>query len=340
MEVWLLLTLINLQLAQRVFCYCTMKYLTVSCFGLNYTDLIGNTTAVINKSDMSSLKITEGNIPNITPALLHDFTSIQILHITNSRVSTIESDAFLELTSQCQDLSLRGNALTNFTFENFSPVNKLKIIDLSSNLLEDLSEFNASYFPDLQVFNVSNNLLKYLPIGILNRLNEVEKFYVLIDNNPWDCTDPNWSEHLTDDLIKAFCNENVFDYTPIGLADDQENETEPSIENIIETFENHTTLKNDTLNEDNNSPNCYKCSFYFCLLWLGGGIWFGIILGNIVKIKRLLCNKTPSYIDKCTQCEYSLVEQHMISGVFDTTTRRFTPTTVIGTPVSGMRKNT
>lgn len=282
-----------------------MKSLAVSCLGLKYTDLIGNTTAIINKSDMSSLDITEGNIPNISSVLLHDFTSIQTLYITNSRVSTIESDAFLELTSRFQELSLSGNALTNFSFEGLSSLNSLKFIDLSSNLLEYLSDFNASYFPNLQKLNVSNNFLRYLPIDILNRLKEVEKFYVLIDNNPWDCTDPNWSEHLTDEMVKAFCNENVFDYTPTSLLDDPESETEASIIENIETFDNHTTLKNDTLNED-SSPNCYKCSFYFCLLWLGVGIWIGIILGNIGKIKKLLCNKTPTFADEYTQCGKSL----------------------------------
>ncbi|KAL1502058.1 hypothetical protein ABEB36_007261 [Hypothenemus hampei] len=289
---------------------CTMFSFEISCTGLNATQLSSkDLKATIYKQDISSLNITQSHIPIIFQGMFQNFENVQSLYVTSSGVSSVEDNAFALLSSSLQYLSLNNNNLTTLNLcQTISMYDQLKVLNLSFNRLKDLSSFNISCFPKLEILNVRDNLLTHLPKDILEFLQEDNDFYIIVDNNPWNCSHSDWSEYMNEKLIDSFCTNKT--YIPYHI---------PYNSNIVPE-----ELKSF-------SDNCYKCSFYYCLFWMGGGVWIGIIIGNISIIKKLLCRKRVEYNDEYTQCERSLVEHHMITGVYDVNRQKFIPVSAIGT---------
>uniref|UniRef100_A0AAR5Q461 LRRCT domain-containing protein n=1 Tax=Dendroctonus ponderosae TaxID=77166 RepID=A0AAR5Q461_DENPD len=213
----------------------------------------------------------------------------------------LQDDAFSGLPL-LQDVDLSDNLLCSFNSRPFPLENSLKTLNLANNLLEDLSRFDIARFPKLHILNLTNNLLQFLPADILQTLQLPNKFHLLADNNPWNCSHPDWSELLVGKLLLAFCTNQTFDYAP------QREHLQESLDGAAPACE---------------PPNCYKCSFNFCLLWLFCGVWIGIIVGNLPKLRTLLCVKPTAYADGTTQCDYSVVDQRLMSGILVTRTPKF-----------------
>lgn len=259
---------------------CSTNGLQLSCSGITAPQLHKSISATINKTQIYSLDVSGGLLPTIYASTLSNFSALQSFYATDCRLELLQEDAFSDLPL-LYDVDLSNNLLSSFNSQPFPKENSLKILNLASNLLEDLSQFDIGHFPKLQVLNLTNNLLQFLPADILQTLQLPNKFYLLADNNPWNCSHPDWSQLLEGKLLQAFCSNQTFDYAPQrGLFQERLDGTGPACE----------------------APNCYKCSFNFCLLWLFCGIWIGIIVGNLPKLRILLCVKPTTYTDGTTQC--------------------------------------
>lgn len=262
-----------------------MQSFDVTCTGINADQLPKDISVTLNQTDIVSFNITKGIIPTISPTTFKNFINLQSLYITDSKVSNLEDNAFSHALD-LQDLSLNNNVLTGFNSRSLSPENRLRTLDLSNNRLNDFADFNISYFPKLNALNLASNLLTHLPVDLVQMLKEQNEFYLVADNNPWNCSHPNWSEYLTDQLVNAFCTNKTFGQEIDGRM----------IENGLDA-RSEPTDENDCKKAD-----CTKYSFYYCLLWSFCGIWIGIIVGNIGKIKNLICGRPVAYADEYTQC--------------------------------------
>ncbi|CAH1130087.1 unnamed protein product [Ceutorhynchus assimilis] len=275
---WIMIYIIG-QFSEGALCLyqCTMNSFEVTCTGLRDTHLLQPILTILNKTDVTSVNITNGNIKIITQEMLKEFINLQSLYITYCRIEYFDQEAFV-YNPDLQELSLNNNALRGF---NLKPQESLKRLDLSYNKLKDISGFKISDFPRLNVLNLENNLLTHLPDSLLEKLKEENSFYLLATNNNWNCSRPEWSEILNPRLINAFC----------------------SIDNQFEAFEENSVVKeNTTKNETYEKPNCLKCSFVSCIWWSLGGIWFGVILGNVPKIHSLLFKPPKMYENASVQC--------------------------------------
>ncbi|KAJ8946083.1 hypothetical protein NQ314_008983 [Rhamnusium bicolor] len=214
-----------------------------------------------------------------------NFKNLQNLYLQNTRTNRIEAEAF-SVINNLNKLYLTNNYLEKISSNIFPVYNALHTLDLSHNLLNDLSEFDISMFPSIVFLNISHNRLEYLPENIMNKLKEENKFYLIADNNPWNCEHPGWVQHLTTIFIDAFCTNNNYDSRKVE-------------EKMEKLSTGYLVYKDDT---GIWSVCSAKCAFNHCLIWMFGAVWFGIILGNTCKIKRLLFTEPTRYEDKAIQC--------------------------------------
>lgn len=161
-------------------------------------------------------------------------------------------------------------------------------LDISNNSLKSLTDFNVKAIPTLLVLNISYNSLEYLPIDIVDKLRFENKFYVIVDNNPWNCSHPEWKQYLTDELTMAFCS----DLATIKI-DSYEASDEVDVQQ--KKFVNSST---------SGITRCIEGKFKeYCPFWIFGAVWVGVILGNVRTLKRLICCPTTiTKDDKTTQC--------------------------------------
>lgn len=218
-----------------------------------------------------------------------NFPNIQILRLRNASVRVIEEGAFRELLS-LKKVYLTDNYLEELNSNVFAPNNSILILDLSHNLLSNLDNFEMDNFPLLKILNISHNRMEYLPENILSKVTEPNNFYLVVDNNPWNCLHPNWVLHLMEILVEAFCTNKTYDPTEMDIK-------VAKLTNV--EYKNNTQTKTDP---EQDNFYCLSYSLKSCLLWAFGAVWIGIILGNMCTLKRMLFTPPRRYEDKNTQC--------------------------------------
>lgn len=203
--------------------------------------------------------------------------------LDNTQTTEIEKEAFYDLEN-LKNLYIVNNNLSSLVPDVISPNNSLLWLDLSNNSLTSLTNFNVQAFPSLTVLNVSYNALEYLPIDILDKLRSSNQFYLIIDDNPWNCSRSEWNANLSAELTQAFC-------TNLSLVEGQ---YATSAQKEVQGSNSTTQF----------TSNCSSGVFETqCAFWIFGAIWAGIILGNISKLKTMLfCPNNVIMEDKAIQC--------------------------------------
>ncbi|KAF7266132.1 hypothetical protein GWI33_020502 [Rhynchophorus ferrugineus] len=289
---------------------CTMKSFEVTCIRIKPSELAGKVSVILNKTDITRLEIRNSSVPTLTTSMLPEFNNLQYLDITDSLIENIEPDAF-KTNVHLKEVNLGDNMLKAFNGDLvLSQNNKLTTLDLSNNQLSDFKWTNISHFTKFKVLNLTNNLLKSLPEGILEKLVETEEFYVIIDGNPWDCNDTTWSDKLDSKMVEAFCLNNTFNYVPKLKRDS-------FIQSVVksEIYSDKTNLLNRINRLDPKYISCKKCGYMFSVSLFVCGLWFGIIIGNIGTLKKL-CARQKHFRSVSVQCDHSVVENYVKSGVY------------------------
>lgn len=272
---------------------CNLQSSKITCNDIKQEDLYSNITVIVNPDDVSYLKISNSSISSIDRNMFKHFKYLHTLNLENIQLKNILQASFVDL-SALMNLLLHDNLLENFNSDIFDPDNVLKSLDLSNNLIANLDNFNISSFSTLKLMNISNNKLHSLPKEILNKLQTEDDFYLIIDNNPWNCDDTDWIEDLDTNLIAAFCKDFTEDDYVQNDAPTADFVDEPMVQNI------------DSIKETKSNRNAFsyenKC-FSYCTLWFIGGVWLGVILGNAFKIKKLICRPNIRCVqERDTQC--------------------------------------
>ncbi|XP_045161852.2 uncharacterized protein LOC123526671 [Mercenaria mercenaria] len=86
--------------------------------------------------------------------------------------------------SQLLYISLAGNALTDIPFDIFKSDSRAEIIDLSSNLITNLS-FETRYLKHLRLLNLTGNVIKSIDAAYLKTFDHVS---LLLKQNPLSCS--------------------------------------------------------------------------------------------------------------------------------------------------------
>ncbi|XP_043928858.1 SLIT and NTRK-like protein 6 [Protopterus annectens] len=154
--------------------------------------------------------LLNGNIiQTLTKSDLVEYGSLELLHLGNNRISSIQDGSFAVLNN-LQKLYLNGNYLTRLSKNMFLGLHSLEYLYLEFNIIKEVMSGTFSAMPKLKVLYMSNNLLQTLPphiflgiplarlnlksnrflhIAVSNVLDQLNSVVQLdLEDNPWDCT--------------------------------------------------------------------------------------------------------------------------------------------------------
>uniref|UniRef100_A0A8C5LKM1 SLIT and NTRK like family member 6 n=1 Tax=Leptobrachium leishanense TaxID=445787 RepID=A0A8C5LKM1_9ANUR len=136
-----------------------------------------------------------------------EYGTLEMLHLGNNRIETIEDASFLNLT-KLEKLYLNGNHLRRLNAGLFTGLPNIEYLYLEYNAIKDIMPGTFSLMPKLRVLYLNNNLLHTLPDyifagvplaklnlktnnfvnfpnNVLEDLNWLAQFE--LQDNPWDC---------------------------------------------------------------------------------------------------------------------------------------------------------
>lgn len=138
-----------------------------------------------------------------------NFSSLDLLHLGNNRISYVQEGAFINLPN-LKSLYLNGNDIEKLTPGMFRGLQMLSYLYLEYNVIREILPHSFTLIPNLQLVFLNDNLLRSLPTDAfagtdLARLNLRNNYFlslpvrgvlehltslVQIDlhQNPWDCS--------------------------------------------------------------------------------------------------------------------------------------------------------
>ncbi|CAH1962993.1 unnamed protein product [Acanthoscelides obtectus] len=251
---------------------CSIRNKSIVCSSIDDTYLL---------EEVSELNITNSYIPLIEPVFFERLPNLNKVVLRNVHLRGIMPDAFSNLTA-LKYLNLGNNNLDTF---NISTDICLEVLDLSDNNLQNLSDSDIGCIKNLKFLDISNNNIKFLPSSLLEKLKTDIGFTLVSHGNPWNCNLKEWVTSLNQELTDLFCNRK-----PTGNCQTGIKRTTFALKEKSSDGEEHCPI-----------PTCFKQ----CLFWFFGAIWIGVIIGNVCKIKKLLCSnirhedKTTQYGNEC-----------------------------------------
>lgn len=277
---------------------CDIKNMVVDCSGRSFNSIPQEITANVDLESILKLDLSNNPVDTIPEGSFRAFSKVEEIVITNSGLSVIENGAF-EGLQQLLTLNLSDNNLSELKSEIFKTNSNLQFLILSNNKLESWDDFDVSDFVSLQYLDISNNQFTYLPSNILKTLEEHPTFAIVLDDNPWDCSNEELLSKPS--LAEALC----------GIPSDVRNDV------VVEVSTEGSSANNDTIGafipttESAAANICIVKSFRRNLLpiWLALAIVAGIIIGNGDRIYSWLKHKchrkyttrsTSKYIVLCT----------------------------------------
>uniref|UniRef100_A0A8C6SNJ2 SLIT and NTRK-like family, member 3a n=1 Tax=Neogobius melanostomus TaxID=47308 RepID=A0A8C6SNJ2_9GOBI len=138
-----------------------------------------------------------------------NFSSLDLLHLGNNRISYVQEGAFINLPN-LKSLYLNGNDIERLTPGMFRGLHMLSYLYFEYNVIREIQPNSFSLMPSLQLVFLNDNLLRTLPADVfsgtnLARLNLRNNYFlslpvrgvlehltslVQIDlhQNPWECS--------------------------------------------------------------------------------------------------------------------------------------------------------
>jgi len=112
---------------------------------------------------LSSLHIDGSLVRSLNSRALHNLQLLKTVHITNSLVQQL-GDGSLSHLHHLESVNLTGNRLTTFHAEWMADLPRLKVVDLRTNLLNDIDTVVNSLrgFRTLQEIHLDNNRFEHI----------------------------------------------------------------------------------------------------------------------------------------------------------------------------------
>ncbi|XP_056421065.1 SLIT and NTRK-like protein 3 isoform X1 [Hyla sarda] len=138
-----------------------------------------------------------------------NFSSLDLLHLGNNRISYVQEGAFINLPN-LKSLYLNGNDIERLTPGMFRGLQSLNYLYFEYNMIREIQPAAFSLMPNLKLLFLNDNLLRtlptdafagtslarlnlrnnhflYLPVaGVLEHLNAIVQ--IDLKQNPWDCS--------------------------------------------------------------------------------------------------------------------------------------------------------
>ncbi|XP_042534754.1 SLIT and NTRK-like protein 3 [Dipodomys spectabilis] len=191
-------------------CTCNLHIndlgLTVNCKERGFNNISELLPRPLNAK---KLYLSSNLIQKIYRSDFWNFSSLDLLHLGNNRISYVQDGAFLNLPN-LRSLFLNGNDLEKLTPGMFRGLQSLHYLYFEFNVIREIQPAAFSLMPNLQLLFLNNNLLRTLPTdafagtslarlnlrknyflhlpvaGVLEHLNAIVQ--IDLNENPWDCT--------------------------------------------------------------------------------------------------------------------------------------------------------
>ncbi|KAJ4939413.1 hypothetical protein JOQ06_028862, partial [Pogonophryne albipinna] len=191
-------------------CTCNLHIsdlgLTVNCKESGFLNVSQLTPRPLNGR---KLYLSGNLIQRIYSTDFWNFSSLDLLHLGNNRISYLQEGAFSSLTS-LRSLYLNGNNLERLSPHMFLGLQDLRYLYFEYNEIHEIDPGTFNSMPSLHLLFLNANLLQSLPLGVfsgvnLARLNLRNNHLLLLpmegvlehltglrqvdlQQNPWECT--------------------------------------------------------------------------------------------------------------------------------------------------------
>ncbi|XP_068939626.1 SLIT and NTRK-like protein 3 [Petaurus breviceps papuanus] len=191
-------------------CICSLHIndlgLTVNCKERGFNNISELLPRPLNAK---KLYLSSNLIQKIYRSDFWNFSSLDLLHLGNNRISYVQDGAFINLPN-LKSLFLNGNDIERLTPGMFRGLQSLHYLYFEFNVIREIQPAAFSLMPNLKLLFLNNNLLRtlptdafagtslarlnlrknyflYLPVaGVLEHLNAIVQ--IDLNENPWDCT--------------------------------------------------------------------------------------------------------------------------------------------------------
>ncbi|XP_046874168.1 SLIT and NTRK-like protein 3 [Hypomesus transpacificus] len=191
-------------------CTCNLHItdlgLTVNCKENGFLNVSQLTPRPLNGR---KLYLSGNLIQRIYRSDFWNFSSLDLLHLGNNRISYLQEGAFSSLAS-LRSLYLNGNNLVRLGPDMFLGLQNLRYLYFEYNEIGEVEAGSFNTMPSLQLLFLNANLLRTLPVGVfsgisLSRLNLRNNHFLTLpvegvlehltglvkvdlQQNPWECT--------------------------------------------------------------------------------------------------------------------------------------------------------
>ncbi|XP_043925920.1 SLIT and NTRK-like protein 3 isoform X2 [Protopterus annectens] len=190
-------------------CSCSLHIsdlgLTVNCKDRGFVNVSELLPRPLNAK---KLYLSGNLIQKIYRSDFWNFSSLDLLHLGNNRISYVQDGAFINLPN-LKNLYLNGNDIEKLTPGMFRGLQSLNYLYLEYNIVREIQPATFSLMPNLQLLFLNDNLLRTLPTdtfagtslarlnlrnnhflyltvrGVLEHLNSLVQ--IDLNHNPWEC---------------------------------------------------------------------------------------------------------------------------------------------------------
>ncbi|XP_053701346.1 SLIT and NTRK-like protein 3 [Synchiropus splendidus] len=152
-------------------CTCNLHItdlgLTVNCKESKFVNVSQLTPRPLNGR---KLYLSGNLIQRIYRADFWNFSSLDLLHLGNNRISYLQEGAFSSL-SNLRSLYLNGNNLERLSPSMFLGLQNLRYLYFEYNEIQEIQRGTFDSMPSLQLLFLNANLLRTLPLGVFSGVN-------------------------------------------------------------------------------------------------------------------------------------------------------------------------
>ncbi|XP_020786447.1 SLIT and NTRK-like protein 3 [Boleophthalmus pectinirostris] len=152
-------------------CTCNLHIidlgLTVNCKECGFLNVSQLTPRPLNGR---KLYLSGNLIQRIYRTDFWNFSSLDLLHLGNNRISHLQEGAFSSLSS-LRSLYLNGNNLERLSPDMFLGLYNLRYLYFEYNEIHDIDRGTFNTMPSLQLLFLNANLLRSLPLGVFSGVN-------------------------------------------------------------------------------------------------------------------------------------------------------------------------
>ena len=190
----------------------------VSIMTRNYNEMERDLAAVSNKMAVTFLRISQTQIVELKRYILHDFTNLTDLDLSNCSICSFEDGVF-ESLRRLRSLNLSSNVINVVNGELFATNSELLTINLTNNIIDTINQISFSNLNKLLILDLSYNQisglqnhcfsnpnLKYLYLNDNQIVNVAPSAFYGVPNLTYLSLDNNEIKNLESAIFKKSVN--------------------------------------------------------------------------------------------------------------------------------------